>query len=474
VIFTPREYQRLIRNFIVAHPRCNVFAGMGLGKTSSSIEAYDTLRMMGESDHALVLAPKRVAETSWPDEIVKWCESFGHLTIRAAIGTERQRLDALNARPNILTINYDNIEWLIDVVGEKWYFDTVFADESPRLKGLRISLQKSKLGKEFVNGQGAKRAKMLSKIAHTKIRRWVNLTGSPAPNGLQDLWGQQFFVDKGQRLGLSFGSFTDRWFRTVQLDYGSKIEPLDHAHGEITRLMRDCSLTVDAKDWFDLKEPVETIVKVTLPPKARAAYDRMEDEYYTEVAAGQIEALNGGSKGNKCRQIASGAVFDSEGVVHHVHDAKIEALKSIITEASGASILVSYQYEPERDRILAAFPKARVLKGKKEIHAFQEGTLQIGVAHPASAGHGLQLEKNCWILVDFSTGWNLEEDEQILGRIGPVRQHQGGHDRVVYRYRIIAERTIEEEVVLPRIREKTTVQDAVKAAMKRRLTRSLC
>lgn len=468
--FTPREYQRLMRNFIVAHPRCNVFAGMGLGKTSTCIEAYDILRMMGESDHALVLAPKRVAETSWPDEIVKWQESFGHLKIRSAIGTEEQRLDALNARPNILTINYENIEWLIGVVGERWYWDTVFADESPRLKGLRISLQKSKLGKEFITGQGGKRAKALSKIAHTKIRRWVNLTGSPAPNGLQDLWGQQFFIDKGRALGLSFGSFTDRWFRTVQLEYGSKIEPLDHAHAEITRLMRDCSMTVDAKDWFKLDEPIETIVKVQLPPKARKIYDQMGEEYYTQVANNDIEALNGGAKGNKCRQIASGAVFDAEGRAHIIHDAKIDALKSIVAEASGASLLVAYQYEPERDRILAAFPQARVLKGKKEIHAFQEGALQIGVAHPASAGHGLQLEKNCWILVDFSTGWNLEEDEQILGRIGPVRQHQGGHKRIVHRYRIIAERTIEEEVVLPRIREKTTVQESVKAAMKRRLT----
>lgn len=465
--FTPREYQRLIRNAVVEIPSINVFAGMGLGKTGALLDAVCMLRLMDRVQHVLVLAPKRVAETTWPDEVAKW--SFP-LDTAVAIGGEAARIAALRRKAAITTINYDNIPWLIDVLGEDWFFDMVIADESTRLKGLRISMQTSKLGNEFINGQGSKRAKAMSKVRLKHVKRWVNLTGSPAPNGLQDLWGQQFFIDGGRRLGKSFGSFKDRWFRTIQLDYGSKIEPLPFAKDEITRMMVDCSITVDARDWFDLRKPIERVIKVKLPPKARAAYDEMEEQYYTEVLEGKVEALNGGAKANKCRQIASGNLFDNDGNVIRLHDAKIEALKSIVAEATGASLLVAYQYEPERDAILKAFPQARLLKGKKEIAAFQDGSLQIGVCHPASAGHGLSLQNNCWILVDFSTGWNLEEDEQILERIGPTRQMQSGFDRTVYRYRIVAERTIEDEVVLPRIASKMSVQEAVKAALKKRLT----
>lgn len=465
--FTPREYQRLIRNAVVEVPSINVFAGMGLGKTGALLDAVCVLRLLDRVQHVLVIAPKRVAETTWPDEVRKW--SFP-VDVAVAIGSEKQRIAALRKRAAITTINYDNLPWLIDVLGDDWFFDMVIADESTRLKGLRISLQTSKLGKEFVSGQGSKRAKAMSKVRLKHVKRWVNLTGSPAPNGLQDLWGQQFFIDGGRRLGRSFGSFKERWFRTIRLDYGSKIEPLVHAKDEITRLMTDCSITVDPRDWFDLRRPQEHVIKVTLPARARVAYDEMESQYYTEVLEGKVEALNGGAKGNKCRQIAGGCLFDNDGNVIAMHDAKIEALRSIVAEASGASLLVAYQFQPECDAILKAFPQARVLKGKKEIAAFQDGSLQIGVCHPASAGHGLSLQNNCWIMVDFSTGWNLEEDEQILERIGPVRQLQSGFDRVVYRYRIVAERTIEEEVVLPRIATKQSVQEAVKAALKKRLT----
>jgi len=198
-VFVPRPYQHLIRNFIFEHERCNVFAGMGLGKTSSSIRSFDELRTFGEVNRALVLAPKRVAESSWPDEMVKWRESFGHLRMAAAVGTAAERLAAVRSQPDILTSNYENIEWLLGVYGDEWPFDMVFADESTRLKRLRVSLQKSGRGKEFITGQGSSRAKALAKIAHTKVRRWVNLTGSPAPNGLIDVWGQQWFVDAGRR-----------------------------------------------------------------------------------------------------------------------------------------------------------------------------------------------------------------------------------------------------------------------------------
>lgn len=470
--FTPRPYQHLIADFILNHERGNVFAGMGMGKSSSSIYAYDALRMYGEAQRALVLAPKRVARGTWPNEIQKWHESFGHLKIAAAIGTQEQRIAALKSGADITTINYDNLEWLVEIVGEHWPWDMVIADESTRLKGLRISLQQSKAGKDFLKGQGASRAKALSQVAFKKVRRWINLTGSPAPNGVVDLWGQNWFVDAGQRLGTSFTAFQDRWFRSrVNADGFSQLVPLGHAQGEIERLMRDCCITVDPRDWFDIKAPIESVIKVPLPPKARAHYLAMEKEFFAEIEGNPVQAFTSGAKSNKLLQIGNGRViYDSENKeVVAVHDEKLEALKSVVTEANGESILVSYQYRADLQAILKAFPRARPLDDNpKTEQEWNEGRIPMLVVHPQSAGHGLNLQDGGRILCDFSTGYNLEYDEQVIERIGPTRQIQSGHDRAVYRYRLVAEDTVEENVVLPVIQRKCGVQEAFKAAMKQR------
>jgi SNF2 family DNA or RNA helicase len=467
--YTPRPYGYLIKRFIMEHERGNVFASMGMGKTSQTIETFDTLRMLGEATRMLVLAPKRVAMNSWPDEVVKWKESFGHLKIAAACGTPDQRLAALRSTPDILTTNYENIEWLIEQYGDNWPFDMVVADESTKLKGLRISIQTSKTGKEFVTGQGASRAKALSKIAHTKVRRWVNLTGSPAPNGIVDCWGQQWFVDRGQRLGNSFTAFSNRWFRAVPGGDGySQIEPMPHAQAEVERLLAQTSITVDAKDWFDIKAPIERHIMVDLPPSARKQYNEMQKELFTWVQNNPLEAFNAGTKSLKCLQLASGSVIlDKEGKWAAVHDEKIEALKSIKEETNGENLLVAYQFRADRERILKAFPKARALDDNpRTLKDFQQGKIPMLVVHPASAGHGLDMQQSCRTLVDYSSGYNLEFDEQVIERIGPTRQAQSGFDRAVFRYRIVARDTLEETSVLPRLKYKMSVQDSLKAAMK--------
>lgn len=473
--FNPRPYQRLILDFIANHERGNVFASPGMGKTSSSIAAFSELQLFGEAGRALVLAPKRVAITSWPDEIGKFRESFGHLKIAAAIGTPEQRLAALRSNPDILTINYENIPWLIEQYGDHWPFDTVFADESTRLKGLRVSLQQCQrkdgtMGKVFIAGQGASRAKALAAVAHTKIRRWVNLTGSPAPNGLQDLWGQQWFVDAGKRLQTSFSGFNQRWFRPA---WGStpeqqRFEPLPHAQPEIERLLRQCSITVDAKDWFDIKKPVEAHIEIDLPPAARKQYEQMQDELFTWIDAHPLEAFNAGTRMLKCLQIASGSVIvDDKGAWAAVHDQKLQALESLVEENSGENLLVAYQFRADAERILKAFPFARMLDANPQtVRDFQQGNIRMLLAHPKSAGHGLDLQHNCRILVDYSSGWNLEEDEQIVERIGPTRQAQIGKNVAVHRYRIIARDTIEQTAVLPALARKMNMQDALKDAMK--------
>lgn len=468
--FTPRPYQHLITNFALDHPRCNIFAGMGMGKTSSSVAVFDTLRMFGESKRALVIAPKRVAVNSWPDELVKWKESFGHLSMAAAIGTPDQRLVALRSSPDILTINYDNLEWLIEQYGDDWPFDMVFADESTRLKGLRVSVQTSKLGKSFLQGQGAARAKAIAGVAHTKVRRWVNLTGSPAPNGIVDCWGQQWFVDRGFALGNSFTAFTKRFFRAVPGGNGySQIEPLESSQKIVEDLMRPTSITVDAKDWFDLEKVIEKVIFVDLPPAARNQYREMQKELFTWIEQHPLEAFNAGTKSLKCLQIASGAViYDDKGSWAKVHDEKLDALKSVVEEANGESILVTYQFKSDLERILKAFPRARTLDSTKTQKDFESGKLPMLVVHPKSAGHGLNLQQNCRILCDYSSGFNLEEDEQVIERIGPTRQAQIGKKRSVFRYRIVARDTVEHHVVLPRLKSKASVQDAFKEAMKKR------
>ncbi len=444
---------------------------MGTGKSSVSIAIFDTLRMFGESKRALVIAPKRVAKGTWPQEIVKFRESFGHLTIAAAIGTPVQRLAALRSNADITCINYDNIEWLIDIVGDLWPWDTVIADEATRLKGLRVSLQTSKLGNEFIKGQGSVRAKALSRVAHTEVRRWVNLTGSPAPNGLVDLWGQQFFIDSGTRLGASFTSFKDRWFRTVPNGQGyTAVEPTKYAQKEVEALLSDCTITIDIKDWVDIKLPIESIVYADLPPAARHHYDEMERILFTELEQGDVDAFDGAGRSNKCLQIGNGFAYTEKDIWEPIHDEKLEALKSIVAETNGENLLVRYEFIPDKLRILKAFPKAKTLDYPNAEQLFREGKIPMLVVHAASAGHGLNLQDNCRILVDFSTGWNLEYDEQVIERIGPTRQMQSGFDRAVYRYRIVARDTVEEHSVIPRIKTKASVQESLKNAMKIRLT----
>lgn len=466
MIYTPREYQAIIDAYVRSHPRCNVFAGMGMGKTSSLLLAFETMRLFGEVTRLLVIAPKRVARDTWPDEVRKFKESFGHLTVAVAVGTPAERMAAITSGADITCINYDCLAWL-ESTGI-WVWDMVVADESTRLKGLRVSMQVSKLGKEFVAGQGASRAKALSKLAFNGVKRWVNLTGSPAPNGIVDLWGQQFFIDRGRRLGSSFIAFSDRWFRPVPgADGYSRIEPLKHSQKEVEALLKDCCITVDSKDWFDVKDTIERIVYIKLPPKARAIYNRMEKELFAEIDGHEIEVFNAGSKSIKCLQIGSGFIYDEDGAAIPIHDEKIDALKSIVSEANGEPILVTYQFIPEKLAILKAFPRARTID-QIATADWNAGKHPMLVVHPASAGHGLNLQDGSRICVDFSTGWNLEYDEQVIERIGPVRQLQAGHDRSVFRYRIVAQDTIEDLSVVPRIKTKAGVQDSLKAAMKLR------
>ena len=284
------------------------------------------------------------------------------------------------------------------------------------------------------------------------------------------MWGQTWFIDGGRRLGNSFTAFEDRYFTTYTTDDGySKMKPLPSSKVLIEDKIRDVCMTIEAKDYFDLPPLIESNIMVDLPPAARKQYLEMEKDFFTFIEQHPVEAFNNSSQSNKLRQFAGGAAYINDK--HDwalVHDAKMEALRSVIEEANGMPVLVAYQFVSERERILAAFPRARPVSTPGFNDAWNKGDIPIGVGHPASVGHGLNLQYGSNIMCDFSSGWNLEEDEQIIERIGPTRQAQAGLNRPVYRRRIVARDTVEENVVLPVLAGKASLQGAFKEAMKRR------
>jgi SNF2 family DNA or RNA helicase len=453
--FTPHEYQQIALDFMGQTERCALFAGMGLGKTVSTLSLLELLIFTGGvGDPILVLGPKRVAQSTWPEEVAKW-DHLKHLEIAPVCGTPAQRRSQLRRAAHIYTCNYEQLPWLIEnFEGRAWPFKTIVADESTRLKGYRTK-------------QGGQRTQALAKRAR-ETERWINLTGTPASNGLKDLWGQFWFLDFGARLGRTYSAFSERWFRTDYNGYGMK--PMPHAEREIYARIEDITLSIRPEDWFDLKLPIERTVRVTMPPKARAAYRQLEKDMFTELACGtEIEAFNAAALTNKCRQFANGAAYTTHPAWVAVHDAKLEALDSIVQEASGASLLVAYEFVSDRERILKHFHGSAVDISKPEgLRRFKAGEAQLGVAHPKSMGHGIDgLQDVCNMLVYFGHGWDLELRQQILERIGPVRQMQSGRDRAVWVWSIVADETLD-DAVLERHQGKREVQDLLLEAMTRR------
>lgn len=451
--FTPRPYQDMIRDHILDVPRCAIWAGMGMGKTTSTLNALDALTLV-ESDPILVLAPKRVALSTWPDEVRKWDHLKG-MSVIPVVGSQDERRAALRIPAQVYATNYENLEWLQAFWGERWPYRTVVADESTKLKSFRLR-------------QGGVRAQALGRVAHTKIKRFVQLTGTPSPNGLVDLWGQLWFLDAGQRLGRTFSAFTQRWFTTSPDGYG--VRALPTAQAQIQDRLRDLCLTVEAKDWFDLKEPIVNNIYVDLPMKARKHYREMEKEMFTSIEAHDVEAFGAAARTIKCLQIANGAAYVGESNTEwkELHDAKLEALESIIEEAAGAPVLVAYHFKSDLARLLKTFPKGRTLDADPQtIKDWNAGRIPVLFAHPASAGHGLNLQDGGNILVYFSHWWNLEERMQILERIGPTRQMQAGYDRPVFIHNLIARDTVD-ELVIQRVESKREVQDILLEAMKKK------
>jgi SNF2 family DNA or RNA helicase len=455
-VFAPRPYQSRIAEFVLNTPRCAVWAGMGMGKTSALLTVIEALQLV-ERDPVLVLAPLRVANSTWPNERAKWTHTWD-MSMVPVTGSLKEKEAAVQRFAQVHTCNYENLPWLVEFWGDRWPYRTIVADESTKLKSFRLR-------------QGGKRAHALAQVAHSsKVSRFIQLTGTPAPNGLIDLWGQIWFLDKGKRLGSTFTSFKDRWFAPNPNGFG--VLPLPHAQAEIQALLSDLCITVEAKDWFDLRAPIVNNIHVDLPAKARGLYKNMEKEMFMQLSSGhEVEAFNAASRTIKCLQLASGAVYTGEGnsAWQTIHDQKILALEEVVEEAAGAPVLVAYHFKSDLDRLLKAFPQARALdKNPATEDKWREGKIPMLLAHPAGAGHGLNLQDGGNILAYFSHWWNLEERMQILERIGPTRQVQSGYDRPVHVHNIIARDTVDEDVI-ERNDGKRSVQEILLDAMKRRI-----
>jgi SNF2 family DNA or RNA helicase len=445
-----------------AHERCAIFSGMGSGKTLATLTALANVDLFDEAP-VLVLAPKRVANKTWPDEVRAW-KQFKHLEISPVIGTETERFTALKKDVPIFTMNYENLPWLVSHFGiAKWPFKTIVADESTKLKSYRTR-------------QGGKRSQSLARVAWAPIvKRWINLTGTPAPNGLLDLWGQTWFLDRGQRLGNSFSAYEERWFQ--QAHRHSEFtghRPVSWAQEQIQERLRDICLTVNPVDYMPegtIPEPIPNVIKVELPKKARAMYREMEKEMFLQIREHEIEAVHAASRTIKCLQLANGAIYlnPERTLWEPVHEAKLEALEDVIEEAAGMPVLVAYHFKTDLERLRKHFPHFAVFDDDpKTEDAWNEGRYPGMFVHPASGGHGSNLQWGGNIIAFFGHWWDLEQRQQVIERIGPMRQFQSGLDRTTYIHDIVAEGTVDEDVLL-RHASKRSVQDILLESMKRKM-----
>lgn len=443
-----RPYQHEMANFIIKNPRCNLFVGMGLGKTAATLTAIDALIKSGQQvGPVLIVAPLRVANLVWKQEAKLW-PHLKHLRVSVITGNVKQRLSYLKIKADIYITNYENLVWLTN--NHVWNFTMVVADESSKLKGFRTR-------------QGGKAAMAIAKHAHVEVKRWVNLTGTPIANGVKDLWGPQWYLDAGKALGRNYTAFQTRWFRP---DYsGFNYTPLPYAQEEIQAAIAPLTLSLRAEDHFDLDKPIVNIIEVELEKAARALYASMEKKFYADITSDvTVDALNAASKSQKLLQLANGAIYLDDGTFKVTHDAKLAALEEIV-ESVDEPILVVYHFKSDLARLQAKFAHAKVLESNPNVvDSWNKGEIPMLLVNAASAGHGLSLQHGGRTIVFFAVSWNMEHHEQVIERLGPTRQMQSGYTRSVFVHYILAKHTID-GVVMDRLANKSTVQQALMKAM---------
>lgn len=451
--YIPRQCNSAITSYIIDNPRANIWSKMGTGKTASALTALDIMYSVGCYPHkTLVIAPARVAANTWPAECEKWAH-LKDLKMVTLTGGPAERIKALRSDFQIATINYENIPWLIQTCANDWPFRFVIADESVKLKNFRIT-------------QGGIRARALGLVAHKQVDRWVNLTGAPAPNGYADLWGQNWFIDCGRRLGKSYEAYKERFFcyaTDPNINKHAKLVPVEHGTEIIQHLLQDVTITIESKDHFNLPEQFNNVIKIPLPKAILKQYKQLERDFFVKIEGQEIAAFSAAAKSIKCLQAAAGAIYLQPGSKEWawLHDAKIDALRDVIEEANGAPVMVSYWWDSDLERLKKAFPQGRELDRKRTTEdAWNRGDIPILFVQPQSAGHGLNLQYGGNIIAFFSLWWDLDPYTQVIERIGPVRQAQAKLDRPVYVHHLVAERTLD-EAVYARLQSKDRVQSVL-------------
>ncbi|MFB5496507.1 SNF2-related protein [Enterococcus casseliflavus] len=445
--YKPHEYQSYATEFILSHPISAVFLEMGLGKSVITLSAiFDLCLDSFLVCKVLVIAPLRVARDTWPAEINKWDHLKG-LSYSVAVGTEKERIDALKKQSTLYIINRENVDWLVHKSGIPFHFDMVVIDELSSFKSY-----------------GAKRFKSLLKV-RPSIKRIVGLTGTPSSNGLMDLWAEFRILDLGQRLGRYISHYRNTYFkpdkRNAQIVFSYK--PLPGAEEEIYKQISDITISMKSTDYLKMPEYVSNEVFVTLSDKEWKVYSEFKEEMVANLGDEEIDAVNAAVLSGKLLQMANGAVYDSENKAHVIHDKKLDALEDLIEGANGKPVLVAYWYKHDLERIKERFP-VRQIQSSKDIEAWNDGKIPIAVIHPASAGHGLNLQSGGSTLIWFGLTWSLELYQQTNARL----YRQGQKDTVIVHH-IITKNTIDEDVLLALTKKEKTQDaliDAVKANLK--------
>lgn len=428
------KYQKVCVEHIISHPFCGVFLDMGLGKTISTLTAIEELKYdYCEIDTVLVIAPKRVAETVWEEEAKKW-DHTKHLTFSKIIGTERQRLAALKVKADVHIISRDNIAWLCSLYAAKLPYDMLVIDELSSFKAHQTQRFKS------------------LRLARPWFKRVVGLTGTPAPNGLINLWSQMYLIDRGERLEKTITAYRSRYFRPGASNgyvvYSYNL--LSDSERLIQERIKDICISMRAEDYLEMPERIDNFVRVTMPDKLMDAYKKFEQENVitlaNEIEEGTttVNAVNAAALSNKLLQFANGAMYDENKNVVPIHDLKLEALKEIIEAADGKPVLVAWTYQFDRDRIKNYFRSMapRELKTAEDINDWNAGKVQLMLAHPASAGHGINLQAGGNIIVWYGLTWSLELYQQFNARL----YRQGQKQRTIIHH-IVNSGTHDEDVV---------------------------
>lgn len=442
--YKPHEYQIFATNFVLEHPACGLILDMGLGKSVITLSALWSLLLDSfDVGKVLVVAPKRVAENTWPTELAKWDHLDG-LTWSLVLGSEKDRRAALQRRAKIYIINRENVVWLVDHY--RWDFDTLVIDELSSFKSSK-----------------AQRFRALKRV-RPRISRVIGLTGTPQPNGLLDLWPQMYLLDMGQRLGRFVGGYRERFFlpdkrnREVIFSY----KPKEGAEEKIYELISDICISMKATDYLDMPELVSSQIEVKMSDRERKLYEDFERDMVLHLKDGDLDAVNAAALSNKLVQMANGAVYGDNRQVHHIHDRKLDALEDIIEAANGRPLLVAYWFKHDLERIRQRFD-VRTIDRPEDIADWNAGKIPVALIHPASAGHGLNLQDGGSTIVWFGLTWSLELYQQLNARLW----RQGQKHTVVIQHLVTAG-THDEDIVRA-LEQKDMSQTALIAAVKARI-----